>query len=228
MPRLVSLQARLLALLLLVVGVALATVALVARASTTNEFMRYVDDNRQDMQFVARQIAASTGERLVVTSTGGRVILDSSGELVGETLTLDRALQLGLMVPPDVVIPPVPAKQAGVDVLFERRSTTVPGTAVQPVWTLPAPKIAGAGLIGDDRETSFLNTVTRSLMVAVLVGGLAAVVTAVLFARGVLRPIGALTAAARKMEQGDLSQRVHVTSRDEIGQLAKAFNAMAD
>jgi len=228
MPGLVSLQARLLALLLLVVAVALATVAVVARVSTTNEFMRYVAENRQDMQFVAQQIAASTGERLVVTATGGHVILDSSGELLGETLTPDRALQLGLMVPPDMPVPPLPAKQAGVDVLFDRRSKTASGTPADPVWTLPAPKIVAGGLIGDDREASFLTTVTRSLMVAVLVGGLAAVVTAVLFARGVLRPIGALTAAAREMEQGDLSQRVHVTSRDEIGQLAHTFNAMAD
>jgi signal transduction histidine kinase len=228
MPGLISLQARLLALLVLVVAVALATVAFVARASTTNEFTRYVAENRQDMQFVAQQIAASTGERLVVTSTGGRVILDSSGELFGETLTPDRALQLGLMVSPDMPGPPLAAKQAGADVLFDRRSKTASGTPADPVWTVPAPKLVAGGLIGDDREASFLNTVTRSLIVAVLVGGLAAVVTAVLFARGLLRPIGALTAAARKMEQGDLSQRVHVGSRDEIGQLAHAFNAMAD
>jgi signal transduction histidine kinase len=229
MPGLVSLQARLLALLVLVVGVALATVAVVARASTTNEFTRYVDENRQEMQFVAQQVAASTGERLIVTSAGGRVILDSSGELLGETLTPDRTTQLGLVVPPDVPVPPLPAKQAGVDVLFVRRSTAAaPGTPADPVWTLPAPKMVAAGVSADDREASFLNTVTRSLIVAVLVGGLVAVVTAVLFARGVLRPIGALTAAARKMEQGDLSQRVQVTSRDEIGQLAHAFNAMAD
>ena len=210
------------------VAFALATVAVVARASTTNEFTRYVDENRQDMQFVAQQIAASTGERLVVTSVGGRVILDSSGELIGEMLTPDRATQLGLMAPPDVPAPPLPAKQAGPDVLFVRRSTAAAGTPGDPVWTLPAPKMVAGGMIGDDREASFLDTVTRSLVVAVLVGGLAAVVTAVLFARGVLRPIDALTAAARKMEQGDLSQRVQVTSRDEIGQLGHAFNAMAD
>jgi len=43
-----------------------------------------------------------------------------------------------------------------------------------------------------------------------------------------MRKIGALTFAAQRMEQGDLSQRVRVDSRDEIGQLARAFNAMAD
>ena len=30
------------------------------------------------------------------------------------------------------------------------------------------------------------------------------------------------------MEKGNLSQRVEVESRDEIGELARAFNAMAD
>src|SRR5215470_840304 len=109
-----SLQARLLGLLVLVVAVALATVAVVASASTTNEFTRYVDENRQDMQFVAQQIAATTGDRLVVTSTQGRVILDSSGELVGETLSPDRATELGLSIPPpSVALPPPATASAG-------------------------------------------------------------------------------------------------------------------
>jgi signal transduction histidine kinase len=30
------------------------------------------------------------------------------------------------------------------------------------------------------------------------------------------------------MEQGDLSQRVSITNRDEVGALAHAFNSMAD
>src|SRR5215207_9016585 len=94
------LQTRLLALLVLVVAVALGTVALVARASTTAEFVRYVADNRHDMQAVAEQIAATTGDRLLVTSTHGRVILDSSGELVGQNLSPNQALQFGLVSEP--------------------------------------------------------------------------------------------------------------------------------
>jgi signal transduction histidine kinase len=41
------------------------------------------------------------------------------------------------------------------------------------------------------------------------------------------RPLRAMTAAARSMAHGDYSRRVRATSRDEVGQLAVAFNQMA-
>src|SRR2546421_194113 len=127
MPHLVPalfhrLQSRLLVLLVLVVAVALGTVALVARASTTAEFARYVEDNRQDMQSVAQQIAETTGDRLLITTTQGRVIVDSSGELLGQSLTPDQASGLGLVAP----APPPGALRAGssVDVVFVRDVTS--------------------------------------------------------------------------------------------------------
>jgi signal transduction histidine kinase len=221
LPALHRLQYRLLALLVVVVAVALGTVALVARASTTSEFARYVEDNRHDMQAVAQQIAASTGDRLLVTGTQGRVILDSSGELIGQSLTPDQAVRLGLAPPPAQ-----PALSASsVDVMFVRHTSGVPGDTA--LFTRPVPPMIAAPVL-DNREQVFVAAVTRSLVFGVLAGGLAAVVLAVTFARGILRPIGALTTAAQRMERGDLSQRVRVTSNDEIGQLSHAFNAMAD
>ena len=47
-------------------------------------------------------------------------------------------------------------------------------------------------------------------------------------ARGMTSPLREMTAAARAMAGGDYSQRVRATSRDEVGQLADAFNTMAD
>jgi signal transduction histidine kinase len=244
---LTSLQVRMLALIVVVVAVALGTVAVVARASTSDEFSRYVDQSRQEMQVVAREVAATTGERLVVTTTQGRVIMDSSGELVGSTLSAEEARLLGLVAPPTPpgLVPAAVAQRVGepaaaggvteksADVLFLRRdgagvTSGVPSDA--GFWTLPAPAppFPFAVSIADTREQAFLDTVTRSLIVAVGAAGVAAVVMAALFARGILRPIGALTVAARQMERGDLSQRVQVTSSDEIGQLGQAFNAMAD
>ncbi len=46
-------------------------------------------------------------------------------------------------------------------------------------------------------------------------------------ARGMTSPLREMTAAARRMAAGDYAQRVTATSSDEVGTLARAFNAMA-
>ena len=46
-------------------------------------------------------------------------------------------------------------------------------------------------------------------------------------ARGMTQPLRDMAAAARRMETGDYTVRVHTTSRDEVGQLATAFNRMS-
>lgn len=52
-------------------------------------------------------------------------------------------------------------------------------------------------------------------------------VTSQVLAHGMTRPLREMTAAARRMAAGDYSRRVRATSRDEVGQLASAFNRMA-
>src|SRR5262245_36665632 len=56
--------------------------------------------------------------------------------------------------------------------------------------------------------------------------GLALLTTQVL-AHGMTRPLREMTAAARAMARGDYTRRVRASSRDEVGQLALAFNHMA-
>ncbi|MCA1823728.1 MAG: HAMP domain-containing protein [Frankia sp.] len=48
-----------------------------------------------------------------------------------------------------------------------------------------------------------------------------------LLSRGMTSPLREMAAAARAMARGDYSRRVHATSRDEVGELARAFNTMA-
>ena len=60
---------------------------------------------------------------------------------------------------------------------------------------------------------------TSAGLVVSLVGG-------VLIARSVTKPVRTLAAAAGRLEQGDYSQTVLLTQRDELGQLATAFNHM--
>jgi signal transduction histidine kinase len=64
---------------------------------------------------------------------------------------------------------------------------------------------------------------SRTLPLAIAVS-----VLAVLFiAHGMIAPLREMRTAARAMASGDYSRRVRATSRDEVGQLAQAFNTMA-
>jgi putative methionine-R-sulfoxide reductase with GAF domain len=64
------------------------------------------------------------------------------------------------------------------------------------------------------------------ILIAVLVLAVASVVAAII-GRALIRSITRLTEVAAKLEAGDLSARAKVDSKDEVGQLAGAFNNMA-
>lgn len=49
-----------------------------------------------------------------------------------------------------------------------------------------------------------------------------------LLARGMTSPLRQMAAAATAMSRGDYDKRVTATSRDEVGELARAFNTMAE
>ncbi|NJC35254.1 diguanylate cyclase (GGDEF)-like protein [Sphingomonas jejuensis] len=71
----------------------------------------------------------------------------------------------------------------------------------------------------------------RSLQIGIALAGLIGLLLVVLasrrLAQSIARPIAALDAAARALEEGTHS-RVEVEGRDEIGRLAASFNRMAD
>ncbi|GAA4579001.1 ATP-binding protein [Micromonospora coerulea] len=54
-----------------------------------------------------------------------------------------------------------------------------------------------------------------------------ALLTAQVLAHGMTSPLREMTAAAGAMARGDYTRRVRATSRDEVGELAQAFNKMA-
>jgi len=51
--------------------------------------------------------------------------------------------------------------------------------------------------------------------------------TSQILAHGMTSPLREMTAAARSMARGDYTRRVRATSRDEVGELARAFNQMS-
>lgn len=77
-------------------------------------------------------------------------------------------------------------------------------------------------------EQGFLDAVNASLWTATLLAVGAAVLLSLFLSRQITAPMRRLTQAAKQIATGNLAQRVHETSKDEIGELASAFNAMAE
>jgi signal transduction histidine kinase len=76
-------------------------------------------------------------------------------------------------------------------------------------------------------STRFLLEFWWQLLVAGAVAAAIALLVTRWLARGMTRPLRDMAAAARQMERGDYGQRVQTRSRDEVGQLAVAFNRMS-
>ncbi len=79
--------------------------------------------------------------------------------------------------------------------------------------------------------TAVLSTAATGFGLSPFVTVPAAVVVALavtqLLARGMTSPLREMTAAARLMATGDYSHQVTASSRDEVGELARAFNTMS-
>jgi signal transduction histidine kinase len=74
----------------------------------------------------------------------------------------------------------------------------------------------------------FLEATHRSLIWASVATLALAVILSFLLTRRVLNPLSQMTGITGKIASGDYSARVQISSNDETGQLASAFNQMAD
>ncbi|GHO48624.1 sensor histidine kinase [Ktedonospora formicarum] len=226
-PRLIlmlhSLRLRLTLMFMLVVMVAVGTVALIANQATTNNLQVYnqAKDNQQiistllaayqqhqsqqTLQALTEQLAHASHLRLILLDEQNRVIADSDHTLIGQVITSP------------VSSSPSTTSSSHSDLLYI--STNKPAQSSAHV---------DFQLSNNSPEATFLTSVNHALWMAVLIAGLLALLLALGFASTLLKPLHTLKAAAGRMEQGDLSQRVSITAKGEIGALAHAFNTMAD
>ncbi|MGQ9793010.1 MAG: sensor histidine kinase [Anaerolineae bacterium] len=77
------------------------------------------------------------------------------------------------------------------------------------------------------REVRYLARINYASFLAASVAVGIALVLGIFLAQRLSRPLRELTAATRAMARGELEQRVPVRSRDELGELAAAFNQMS-
>ncbi|MGF1505255.1 MAG: HAMP domain-containing protein [Chloroflexi bacterium] len=120
-----------------------------------------------------------------------------------------------------------------------------PAGGLQPGQTIP-PERASSGMavqvngetiavvltVGETpplnpQEQRYIRQTDRAALLAAGIAGTVGIVLSVFLARSLTRPIRDLTAATRGLAGGDLRQQVPVRTRDELGDLAVAFNQMS-
>ncbi|MBV8414875.1 MAG: HAMP domain-containing protein, partial [Verrucomicrobia bacterium] len=79
----------------------------------------------------------------------------------------------------------------------------------------------------DHRARSLSKESIRAMVLLLLFGVVLAVAMAYGLQRAILKPIQSLTTVSKEMGEGKLDQVVPVQSKDELGQLADAFNKLA-
>ena len=87
-------------------------------------------------------------------------------------------------------------------------------------WARPSPR--------NRAQAQYLERTGATLALAAGAAALFAIVTGVLLARTIVRPVRELTTAAQRMAKGELGYTVRVQSQDEVGELATAFNQMSN
>ena len=222
-----SLRFGILMAMLAVAAVAIATITIFVGFTTRLEFSRYVELGReireerlQDVLIVwadsnEPDVAAEQFEQLQRLTEG----------LSPEERTLSFR-SLGTMLTTSDNTPIVPDDG---DSLRFRIAPDGSVTVMQDnaeIGTLYVDPVTEYEMILAQRD--FVDSVTFTLWVTAIVAGVAAVALTVILSRRILHPVAALTLAARRMESGDLDQRVHVHASGEISELAHAFNAMAE
>ena len=78
-----------------------------------------------------------------------------------------------------------------------------------------------AEIRSESKQNRYVNMIVFVVVVSLAIG-----IVSVLMRRSVTRPIAALVGIAHAIADGDVSQEVHITSQDEMGELAGAFQRM--
>jgi two-component system sensor histidine kinase BaeS len=238
----VSLRTRLFLTVGAVLAVSIATTGLLSRRATLVEVREVVGrpilppgveeqasavqarlqrDGADGLASALRDAERAAGRPFVVVDPGGRSIVASSSPRFDDAVLRHASAEEGA-VTIDVRGP------AGINTVVVKGAPAHPlrgrgGEAIGTLIPLPPHEEPGGGTVLDQRVA------VPAWIVAT--GGVAAIGLILTFAlsRRILRPVGELTSAVRRMEAGDLDVRVAraADGRDEIGELARSFNALA-
>jgi signal transduction histidine kinase len=231
-----SLRFSFLLAMLAVATVAIVTIALFSGLTTHSEFSRYVQMGREIREMQLQEAVLTYWKQdkqqefaEAITEPGVNAQLSASSEDSVDMIVFNTE-QYGVVsldLPTAVNLKAMPGDDAhAVNFVRSGDSMLEVREGDQSVGVLQLNPAVDTALAPAQNE--FVASVSWGLLAASGIAAVMAVSLTLILSRRVLHPVLALTDAARKMESGDLSQRVTTRGKGEIGDLANAFNSMAE
>jgi adenylate cyclase len=196
-----------------------------------DKYIGMVDDGGAPVLYTSAPVADASGPAgVLLVGTGARTLAERwrAATLADVTLYSDSgaplATSLGDQPPAPLAVPrqSLSGLRRGVELGSRRYTETLSPLVLRGA---PAPQILGVSLPNSGRAG--LVRETSLLLLLVFSGGvLSAILLGTAVTGLITRPVTALVRAAEGIAAGDLDQEVRVRSRDEIGALARSFNAM--
>ena len=205
------------------IGIVSVTIIFItARWNTRQEFIRFLSDQNQNA--VVTQLTNYYEEN--GTWVGAEIIWYQPGMMMhGHGNGPERQMPFTLTDDDGRVIIPNQVYRKGDQVpaadLKNGVAIVQNGQVVGVLVPMPEP------FQGEPRELEFIERINVTLFYGALIGAVIALVLGIVLSRTLTRPIRELTTATHAVSEGDLSQQVPVRSRDELGELASAFNRMS-
>jgi two-component system sensor histidine kinase BaeS len=218
---------RLFLIFALIIAITLTSVALFARQTTASEVRMFmnrggaigVDDFVTTLETYYAESGAWDGVEALFPHQGR-----GAGMGMGHGQSQGAGSDLRLVDTSGTVIYGLTDQETGTQVDIADYGTAIPLQANnRTVGYLLAANVTAV----PDFETNLLQRLDDALVKAALIAAGVSLVLAVILAYLLLRPVHQLTQAATQMAEGDLSQRVSVSGRDELATLGRTFNQMA-
>ncbi|HKG21834.1 MAG TPA: ATP-binding protein [Blastocatellia bacterium] len=249
-----SLRFRLNFVMVLVLVIAVGAIAFFYNQRTRVEFQRFVtskSDSESDLspagdilvehfnragswegvEDVLKRVGLIAGKRLILVDDRGGIAATTGPELSGaviepsgeNSVAIRWAESRRVESPEDSSVRLVENDERVILGPAQVRLTGRTGNAIGTLYLLPSDSPESMR-----NQALFVSSLNRTLLLGVLaIIALALTVTFAL-SRRILAPVEALTGAVRRMANGELDQKIEARSRDEIGDLTRSFNSMAD
>ncbi|MBI5032749.1 MAG: HAMP domain-containing protein [Chloroflexi bacterium] len=230
-----SLFIRLMAAFVLVILIAIAIIFVVVNQTTTREFQALMFRGQMtQLDQIAYELGAYYSARGSWQGVDRFIALPNSQMMPMMGSAARNRGVMGMMSGPLTIVDVngiVIASREGAAV-GQRLPTAQTATGIpieangQVVGTLIA-AVPGAGAL-DAQQQDFLLRANLSLLIAGSVAGLVALVLGFVLFYQITAPLHELATVSNKIAQGNLAARIVRPRDDEVGQVGRAFNAMAD